>query len=303
MMIDLPSRGYRGRVYLGSFLRYRPLWIQYEGDEKLTNYQVKCTLTNQDIPFKKLRLDKQDLLFITYEGEAVPYWIESANSSQIIVWLKFSEIIPGKEVFWLYYGNGKFLGVSDGVRVFEFFDDFKDLSGWVNDAGYTISNSELVQDANVGYENKKFYYSNYEPSDIRNLAIRWKWRGTSGGIVSCGWRHSDGNWNGVVWRDGDSNGDAHIRERWDSHSFSESTYGTTDNNIPQDGSTNYVFEFRADASNFYLVVNDVEYAQSDIDYADTPMHVGYSSYNSGYPAYSDWILVRKYTSPEPLVVS
>jgi len=126
MMIDLPARGYRGRIYLGSFLRYRPLWLKYNGDGKLTDFQVKCVLTNQDIPFDKLRPDKQDLLFIAPEGESIPYWIESANSTQIIVWLKFSEIIPDKEIFWLYYGNGNFSGSSNGDSVFEFFDDFED---------------------------------------------------------------------------------------------------------------------------------------------------------------------------------
>jgi len=184
---------------------------------------------------------------------------------------------------------------------FEFFHDFEDLEGWVNDAGYSVSNSELVQNANTGTENKKFYYSGYEPSSIRNLAIRLKWRSTSGGYVTAGWWNSNGNWNGMFWYDGDSNGDARIKERWDSHSFSESTYGTTDDNIPQDVNKPYIFEFRADESNFYLVVNDVEYATSDINYDDMPMHVGYSSWNSGYPAYSDWILVRKYADPEPSV--
>jgi len=140
MMIDLPAHGYRGRIYLGSFLRYRPLWLKYDGDEKLTDFQVKCTLTNQDIPLEKLRSDKRDLLFITYEGENIPYWIEKANASEIIVWLKFSEIIPGKEVFWLYYGNGNFPGASNGSAVFEFFDNFEDEEVGTTPSGWVIEN-------------------------------------------------------------------------------------------------------------------------------------------------------------------
>jgi len=128
MMIDLPTRGYRGRVHLGSFLRCRPLWLIYEGEEKLTDFQVKCVLTRRDIPFEKLRSDKTDLFFITSNDEPIPYWIEEQNSSQIILWLKFKEIEPSKEVFWLYFGQPHFSGPSPGSEIFLFFDDFEEYS-------------------------------------------------------------------------------------------------------------------------------------------------------------------------------
>ena len=151
MMIDLPARGYRGRIYLGSFLRYRPLWLNYDGSEKLIDFQVKCTLTNKDIAFEKLRADKQDLLFIAYDGQPIPYWIENFNNTEIIVWLKFSRIIPGKEVFWLYYGNSNFSGASSGEEVFEFFDDFENYAigafpnKWL-DYGLHGGNEKMVVD-------------------------------------------------------------------------------------------------------------------------------------------------------------
>jgi len=165
MMVDLPARGYRGRIYLGSFLRYRPLWLKYNGDGKLTDFQVKCVLTNQDIPFEKLRPDKQDLLFITYEGESIPYWIESANSTQIIVWLKFSEIIPGKEVFWLYYGNGNFSGASNGAATFDFFDYFEDLSKW------TILNGGGNGSASIIERDGKKWLELYAPDCNNRVAV------------------------------------------------------------------------------------------------------------------------------------
>ena len=64
MMVDLPSYGPTNRVRLGSFLRSRPLLLNYTGDERLTDFQIKCVLTPSDIPFAKLRADKQDLLFV-----------------------------------------------------------------------------------------------------------------------------------------------------------------------------------------------------------------------------------------------
>ena len=118
MMVDLPSYGPTNRIRLSSFLRSRPLLLSYKGNDKLTDFQVKCILTSEDIPFEKLRPDKQDLLFIDNNNEIIPYWIEKANSTEIILWLKFSEIIPGKEVFSLYYGNGNFSGISDVSATF-----------------------------------------------------------------------------------------------------------------------------------------------------------------------------------------
>ena len=139
-MIDLPTRGFRNRIYLGSFLRYRPLWLKYEGDEPLINFQVKCKLTDKDIAFEKLRADRRDLLFISYDGHRIPYWIEKINNSEIIVWLKFSKIIHGKEVFWLYYGNGHFSGASNGSEVFDFFQDYEQGIVGSQPSGWTIEN-------------------------------------------------------------------------------------------------------------------------------------------------------------------
>jgi len=113
MMVDLPSYGPTCRIRFGSFLRSRPLLLNYTGDKTLSEFQVKCVLTSHDIPFEKLRADKQDLLFVDNNNEPIPYWIEKADSIEIIVWLKFSEIIPGREIFWLYYGSGNFSGASD----------------------------------------------------------------------------------------------------------------------------------------------------------------------------------------------
>jgi len=149
MMVDLPSYGPTNRIRLGSFLRYRPLLLDYKGNEKLMNFQVKCVLTPSDIPFEKLRADKQDLLFVDNNNELIPYWIEKADSTEIIVWLKFSEIIPGKEVFWLYYGNGDFHGASDARTTFEFFEDWENSrdSNWVNGGGFTSADWEYATPA------------------------------------------------------------------------------------------------------------------------------------------------------------
>jgi len=137
-MIDLPSYGPTIKIRLGSFLRMRPLLLNYTGTEKLKDFQVKCTLTSSDIPFEKLRADKCDLLFVDDNNEIIPYWIEKRDNSEIVVWLKISEI-SGARSLTLYYGNYNFTGMSNGEAVFDFFDDFEgdalDYSKW-NDSGF-----------------------------------------------------------------------------------------------------------------------------------------------------------------------
>ena len=130
-MIDLPSYGPTTRIRLGNFLRMRPLLLNYEGIEKLENFQVRCILSTRDIPFEKLRSDRQDLLFIDNNNEIIPYWIEEVSDTQIKLWLRFPKIVPGTETFWLYFGNTNFSGLSNGEATFEFFDDFRDANRWI----------------------------------------------------------------------------------------------------------------------------------------------------------------------------
>jgi len=152
MMIELPQRCFIGRVNPRWFARMRPLYLNYTGSETLTDYQVRCTLTPSDIPFEKLRDDKRDLLFVDRNNEMIPYWIEKADNTEIIVWLKLPEITPGKGVLWLYYGNGNFRGASDGSKVFEFFDCFTgtslDTSKWSthgNSSKITVNNELILE--------------------------------------------------------------------------------------------------------------------------------------------------------------
>ncbi len=215
-MVDLPSRGYRGRIYLGSFLRYRPMWIKYNGGEKLTDFQVKCTITNKNIPFEKLREDKQDLLFITESGKFIPYWIESSNTTQITLWLKFPEIVPGIQVFWLYYANSNFDGASNANAVFDFFDDFEsytlgDLQGqddWYSEnyGNYYVSGSIKVQSDDVAIGTQALKGSNAGTEmvskdidlNINKFILEFKFKyeqvGNTLGIVL---KDENGNWVGV----------------------------------------------------------------------------------------------------------
>ena len=89
MMIELPQRCFIGRVNPRWFARVRPLFINYTGSETLTEMQVECVLSSSDIPFEKLRPDKEDLLFVDQNNEVIPHFIKEQNNSEIKLLLKF----------------------------------------------------------------------------------------------------------------------------------------------------------------------------------------------------------------------
>ena len=124
-MIELPQRCFIGRVNPRWFARVRPLFINYTGSETLTEMQVECVLSSSDIPFEKLRPDKEDLLFVDQNNEVIPHFIKEQNNSEIKLLLKFHTIRPGREIFWLYFGRPDFRG-SDKFSTFFFYDDFED---------------------------------------------------------------------------------------------------------------------------------------------------------------------------------
>jgi len=304
MMIDLPARGYRGRIYLGSFLRYRPLWLNYDGSEELTDFQVKCTLTNKDIAFEKLRADKRDLLFIAYDGQLIPYWIESFNDTEIIVWLKFPKIIPGKEVFWLYYGNGNFSGISDASLVFDFFDDFENYAD--GDVPNYFTNIKLGSWGSAGgvsyevviYDEKKMLKV-FAPNDgdygiiavdvnLQNKIVE------SEGILAS---HIDGDFLGLAVRTIDANqyvaGRAQARDDWiDVIDESDRVSKTVTIDVGVYYNLKLIaFENRA---TFYVGDDSI---QKTIPIRSGKIGIFYGECDARY----DYIRVRKYTSPEPSV--
>jgi len=310
-MVDLPSYGPAGRIRLGSFLRSRPLLLNYEGDEKLIDFQVKCALTSSDIPFEKLRADKQDLLFVDNNNEAIPYWIEKADSTEIIVWLKFSEVIPGKEAFWLYYGNGNFLGASDGDTVFDFFDDFEDYTEkWQEGGDSPTVSSETVDGRSVvkitnggtncgGLETKQNI--NVENRVIERLIKGWTDTGNDD-VDEC--ICIDAAWETYAWCSHNlMHGLFDLEGGAESHGLE----------IGGNGWKNLGTE-QLSATAWKRVITIIETGEitgicgdEEISETGTPstyegklmLSVDNNQNNAG--VYYDWIFVRKYTEPEPSV--
>jgi len=299
MMVDLPSRGYRGRIYLGSFLRYRPLWLKYEGDEKLIDFQVQCTLTKNDIAFEKLRYDKQDLLFVTQAGETIPYWIEKADANEITVWLKFSEIRKGTEVFWLYYGNRNFSGVSDGKATFLFYDDFEDgdISDWTIVSGTWSADNGYLERTGTSGSFDKIYKEVSNP--ITNFAIDLK---TLQGAIKDEFDLF------IAYNVDETVKFTVFNENGGEHDLKDADDGTLDSRTNvDDANTWWDISFRKHENNFKVYKDGALWLSGSPTTdrsAETITQVRIMSRNtvSGEPTNKfDLIRVRKFTEPEPYI--
>jgi len=109
-----------------------------QNSNTLTDYQIKVTFNLQNYA-SVLRSDCGNIRFTnstSYEsnnwGIEYPYWIENCNTSgDSIVWVKVDNI-PAKatKTIYIYIGNTSITSVSNGTKVFEFFDDFEINRGW-----------------------------------------------------------------------------------------------------------------------------------------------------------------------------
>jgi len=94
-------------------------------NEDLRNYQVKIVLTKYNFPLEKCKNDGSDIRFRDETGEILPYWIQSWNSNEAVVWCKipFISAHEAKNI-WIIYGNPAASSASDGSATFDFYDDF-----------------------------------------------------------------------------------------------------------------------------------------------------------------------------------
>ena len=130
----------------------RPIKIDNtQNSNTLSDYQVLVTLdTASLISAGKMRSDCGDIRFTDSDGATLlDYWIASGiNTSNTEIWVKIPSI-PGSSVktIYLYYGNPSATSMSNGTRVFNFFEDFteyavgSELAGQNGWYGYSYSSA------------------------------------------------------------------------------------------------------------------------------------------------------------------
>jgi len=105
MRVSLPTYGLAGtKKKFKPHRKYRPLAIKYTGETE-TDKPIKCTISSEEIPFHLLRPDGKDVVFLDENGNILPYWIETKNSTLMQVWLKFPKASKSFLPVSVYYNN------------------------------------------------------------------------------------------------------------------------------------------------------------------------------------------------------
>ena len=137
--------------------KYRiPITISNPG-AALTNYTINVTLdTASLISAGKMRNDCGDIRFGDADLNGYPYWIEegTCNTANTRIWVKLTTIPAGSKPIYIFYGNPTATSISNGNKVFLFFDDFStaDNSKFTygssycgyNPLSYSVSNGKLT---------------------------------------------------------------------------------------------------------------------------------------------------------------
>ena len=112
----------------GSWAYYKEITVKENSGKTLTDYQVLVELNSANFDFSKAKSDGSDIRF-SLNGEELNYWIEEWNpyAKKAKIWVKVPHIPANGEVkIKMCYGNPSASAVSNGDKVFVFFDNFED---------------------------------------------------------------------------------------------------------------------------------------------------------------------------------
>ena len=284
----------------------RQITVTEQSGNDLTDYQVLIELNSSNFDFSHANSDGSDIRF--YDGgNLYPYWIEKWDSSnqEAKIWVKVPSIPASSSTsFYMYYGNPDVASVSNGEDTFEFFDDFDTADYTIirgNSSQVSVSDSKLRIDATSGYSslddiivelNKEVSISdNFRTEGKIYLEKPDEWIGwiieTSGQGYACGWYGWAGSEGSI--------------ERWDGWNNQVLLEQEISHYVASQGSTQIL---RWDYINGTLKLWDTDLSSVIATHSDTTYNsfskVAIRCYkNSIWQV--DWILVRKYTDPEPSV--
>jgi len=291
-----------GWAYPGWAYR-KPITITEQSGSTLTDYQVAINISYDS----DMQPDFDDLRFTWYNSTSdeeveIPYWIESkVDNDWAYVWIKVPEI-PANDnaTVYVYYGNPDATSESNGDDVFEFFDDFEgtslDTSKWyektTNGGSISISNSEItITTDTLGYR------KGITSIDTFGLNYALKARAY----------FSSTNYRGEVgfrdftstplaeWHGSAVNTDPSTD--YIARTYVSEECGTT---ITSTKDTYHIFEVRrvSSTSHTFYMDNELKFnSTSQIPTDELPVNA-FAFDDNGYIKI-DWILVRKYTDPEP----
>jgi len=261
----------------------------------LTDYQIKIEIGAGDPIFAHARSAGEDIRFCYYpEEEMLSYWIEKfdPDAEEAIIWVKVPSIPANSEIeIYMYYGNPTVASASDGDATFEFFDDFEgtelDTSKWSvsGDGTVEVANSIVTVTGSTGVS-KIVDGLDYFP---RPAVLEAKALTSDADWVTICFISSDGK-NRCQYLDNGSD----IWRTW----VDGTTYDLT-RTVTFDVWRRLTIKYSASAVQ-YIVDGKLD-AEETTHIPSTDMRLQFGADNPNIYVKLDWILVRKYASPEPSV--
>jgi len=305
-----------------NFNYMRPIYIK-GSSEDLRDYQVKINLNKNNFPLEKCKLDGSDIRFRDSTGEALSFWIESWNESEAIVWCKVPFIpADGFTDIWIIFGNPNAVSASDSEATFEYFNDFEELN-FDNEAegSFKIVDGTYLDTDGIGSGSE--WHGPRGSADLStslsNFIVEAKIKQT---VSSSGEeRHAiylcDGSGNIIYY--------FYLGDNWATSSYSGTELfeggGTNyEENVPTGSTLLYKSGFTTTWNNGEWVFKLSRIGSNlDFSYDNTSLWTGSTGLTTdvemikwaimGYGTYSEitthmfnYVLVRKFASPEPIAI-
>lgn len=225
------------------------------------------------------------------------YWVEDLTLDPIRMWIEVADDLGSNGDVCIYYGKSGESSASNGANTFLFFDDFDDLTGWTQQSGtWSVSGSELTCPT---YFETKYLRHDTELSVATNYTIEWKNKSTATRTYApritvksdIALTIDVGHLVGFLTKTYNSNpyGRVDLAVYHGGHAFlASNTYFIMQLTIKTASDTRTILNL--DRSAVYTPYNVADFTSNLQNY------FGFVSYDGGV---TDWLLVRKYNSPEP----
>jgi len=256
----------------------------------VANYQHFFNLTWQT----GMNTSFADIRFAELGGTHLDYWIEnSVSGSYANVWIEVQT--ANQDQMYLYYGNGGAVSESSGTNIFELFDDFPGSSVnttlWTKGGTVTVSNSEAYGTGSI--TSKASYGANY--------ALRSRLKSSEYSFTTSGREPIFGFWNSANPMVATFEYSATGFALWSRTAAGATTQSQVGGGIGfPDADTYYIWEVQRNGTTSNTA--NIEGFGSGNCITNIPsesLHVTLQEQESYYTWTADWILVRKYQSPEP----
>ncbi|NPA75623.1 MAG: DUF2341 domain-containing protein [Euryarchaeota archaeon] len=289
----------------------RPIYINPVTPE--SNYQVKIVLNSTNFDYTHAKRDGGDLRFYQTDGTKLNYWIEEWNPNGIsIIWVKVERKNTNK--IYMCYGNPSATSESNGTATFDFFDDFNKYNpgteingqgGWITKRiGGSGDASIEVKDSNK--------YLHLSSTDKATSVVHPVNTNNSGYAISIKEFANECNQSiSLIFSDGEITSDGEALNGYEAVWWGwDGTYTkirmwsngeTTDLATIEDSDKNYVnhtLEFTWYKSQLSAYTDGkLKLNANDTTYTSRT-YIQLKEWN-GSSRYVDWVMVRKYVSPEP----